>query len=229
MMPVIDRYFSMQLFDDWTMLALLVLFLASCLLLGPQLGTLKTSLVYVYRIKNLNSEFKTLNLSPLHSIAVAIVSVLSVSFASALAGIIPERTDTHTLVSVLHAFIYIVFCILLKQQLSHVVNNRMYATQKICVKPLRWNALSMTMLSFLGISSLVICLMEMFIPFPSAVYIILLSFLVLLCLYGKIIKAKSSLFSTRCKLLGIILYLCALEIAPLVLALFLMVTNTLFL
>ncbi len=225
----IDRYLSVQPVDDWTMLAFLILFLASCLVLGPQLGALKTSLVYVYRIKNLNGEFKTMNLSPLHSFAVAIVSVLSVSFASALTGIMPEKAGTHVLMSVLHAFVYIAFCILLKQQLSRMVNNRMYTTQKINVKPLRWNALNLTMLSFLGILSLAVGLTEMFIPIPSAICIILLSFFVLLCLYGEIIKAKSSLFSTRCKLLGIILYLCALEIAPLALALFLLVTNTLFL
>lgn len=228
-MNELDRFLSQPPADDWTLLAFLILFLVSCLLLVPQLGQLKTSLVYVYKIKNSNAEFKTLILSPVQSFAIVAVSILSISFASACTGVVPERAGTHVLMATLHCVIYLLPCFLLRQFLFRLVNTRMYANQRISVKPLRWNALNLTMLAFMGAASLVIGLLELFVPLPSIVYVILLSIFMLACVYGEIIKAKSSLFSSRCKLLGIILYLCALEIGPLVLALFLIATNTLFL
>lgn len=228
-MNELDRFLSQPPADDWTLLAFLLLFLLSCLTFGPLLGQLKTSFVYVYKIRNSNAEFKTLILSPLRNFVAVAVSILSISFASALSGLIPERQGTHALVAVLHAFIYILPCFLARQLLFRTVNARLYASQKINVKPLRWNALNITMLSFMGIVSLIVGLMELFIPFPPVIYVILLLFFAMMCIYGEIIKAKSSLFSSRCKLLGIILYLCALEIGPLVLALFLLGTNIIFL
>lgn len=228
-MTGIDTFLAHQPADDWTLLALLVLFLVSCLLFGPLREQLRTSLIYVYRIRNSNAEFKTVKLSPFQAFSSTVVSVMSISFASALTGAIPEKAGTHVLLTALHASVYILPCYLLRQLLLMAVNARMYASGKISVEPQRWNALNLTMLSFMGIVSLIVCLAELFVPLPSAVYVILLLFFVLVCLYGEIVKAKSALFSDQCRIFGIFLYLCALEIGPLVPVLFLMGTNILFL
>ncbi|MCQ2083560.1 MAG: DUF4271 domain-containing protein [Bacteroidaceae bacterium] len=228
-MKDLERFLSTQPADDWTLLTFLVLLIVTSLLLGPYLNQLRISLVYVYKIRNSNGEFKTLILPPAISFALAVVSVSSISFASALAGIVADVAGTHVLVSALHAFVYLFPCFLLRQILFRLVNSRLYKSQYIVVKPLRWNALNLTMLSFMGTISLIICSLELFVPLPHLAFHILLAFFVLACLYGEIIKSKSSLFSVRCKLLGIICYLCALEIGPVVLALFLLGTNPLFL
>ncbi len=217
---------SGQPVDNWVMIVFLAVLLFMSLLTGPSFRQFRDSVMSVYSFKKMGPELKTIVRSSAHSMALAAVSLASVSLSVGLAvSEPPDRLDMKAGV-VLCSFIAFVLIFAFKQLLCHLVNTRLYRMQVIQMKPVRWNALNTTMIAFFGMLLIVVNLLAIFVPLSATAVRVLALCCLALTELGLILKVLTSLFVTRFNFLGILLYLCALEIGPAVFALVLLMVNT---
>ncbi len=217
---------SGQPVDNWMMIVFLTVLLLMSLLVGPSFRQFMDSIMSVFSFRKMGPELKTMVRSTVHSVALAAVSLASVSLSVGLAVCEPSERPGMNAGVVLCSFIAFVVIFTFKQLLCHLVNTKLYSRQLIQMKPVRWNALNTTMIAFFGMLLIGVNLLAIFVPLSAATVRIVALICLVLTESGLIFKVLTSLFTTRFNFLGILLYLCALEIGPAVFALVLLMVNT---
>lgn len=212
--------------DDWIMLYLVATVLLTCLLLGPHLHQFLDALNYAFNRKSLVSEIRTLTLPPVLSVGLSMVSLASVSLTAVLAGFeVPGKENGQALAAaVIFPVLFLTF--FLKQFFVRTVNRRLYARQMVTIKPVRWNMFSSTLLAFWGVLHTLLNILAVFAGIPAGITFKASIVVMAIVETVMIVKIKTSLFSTQCNFLGIMLYLCTLEFGPLLFALVILGTNT---
>jgi len=219
-MPVV------QPVEDWVMLYFIATVLLSCLLLGPFLHQFLDFLAYTFNRKTFAAEIRTLNLPPFLSVCLSTVSLASASLTVVLAGFEVPGRDNGRFLAAAAAFSAFALAFILKQTLARTVNKKLYAMQRVAVKPVRWNNFSSTMLAFLGLLLTILNAVSIFATLPGGITLKIAVIVSLIPGIALVVKVKTALFSTQCNFLGILLYLCALEFGPVVFALVILGTNT---
>lgn len=210
--------------DDWTLAAMIVLFLAACLTVGPYIGDVLRTVASACSFGKSGGELKIRTWSPGRTFALTIVSCAAIAMALGFSRC-PEPASGMTWPYVIKAFTTVILLFVLKQSVCRTVNSRLFNRQLTSVKPVRWNSFLSTMLAFSGILFLLVSFVCIFTGMSARAVRYCIVFIVVLMESGVVYNIKTALFSGRCSIFGFLLYLCTLEFGPLALAMVILRTN----
>ena len=212
--------------NDWFLSAMILTLLSMLIIMGPFKDDYVRSYLSMFRFKSPDGDVSYPLLSTWQNIFIFVLSCISVGIA---VGIYSHNLMKDGFSQVLFLLWYsslVVFCFLLKLMLYTVTNKFLYNRQIITLKPGRWNCFFV--MSF-SVSCLLILAFSFVVVFLDIHVLALLVFAYLmriLNIAGRIFKIKTTLFKNRRSNLGFIMYLCAFELAPILIEF--MLTSRLF-
>lgn len=208
--------------NDWYLLVMTVSFLLSLVLMGPFGSSYCQGLSVMFRFNSPESDLEFPMYSPLGYVVVSLVSCVNLGLAMSSANWDLTGQGADILLIVLSASGVFGASCAIKLLLYQLVNGYLYKAQITALKPIRWNGFFVMAFSAASFIILVLAVIVLFIGLPRFILTIG-SFLVLLTIeIGLIFRLKTSLFKKKYSVSGFFLYLCALEIGPIVLMLVLL-------
>ena len=208
--------------NDWYLLVMTLSFLLSLFIMGPFLEQYTKGLSVMFRFNSPDADLCFPMFSPSGYVTISLISCINLGLALSLTVWDPSQPGASMLLNVLSASGVFGLSCALKMLLYQLVNNSMYKSQKTTLKPIRWNGFFVMAFSASSFMVLMLAAVVLFTGLPQ-LFLTIFSFLVLLTIeIGLIFKLKTSLFKKKYSIIGFILYLCALEIGPIVLMLVLL-------
>ncbi len=188
------------------------------LVMGPYRDAFLRTLFSMFRFKTPDTEVSFPQYSSLGFVFLFILSCFSMGISvvccrhGGLAGNSPGLLEFLAIVGVISA-VMLVWLLL-----YHALNNLLYRVQSITVRPTRWNCFFMTIYAATAFLILAFSILVLFLGIPRIVLVIYAIAVTALTAIGRISSVLSVLFRNKRLSYGIILYLCALELVPAVLA-----------
>ena len=210
--------------DDTALSVMLVLFLVTCIMVGPVWGELFRTVASAYRFKRSDGEIRIKPWIPSWTVIMTLVSCACIALAFGFSNCTGTGYDM-SWSYILKAFVLITLLFLLKQFVCRIVNTRLFRQQLTYIKPVRWSSFLSAMLVFSGMLFLLLCFAFAFIGLTPEIVRYCILLIVVVVESGVVFKIKTALFSSRCGIFGFLLYLCALEFGPLAVALVILRTN----
>ena len=216
--PIIDLANSYQL-NDWFLSAMILTLLLMLVIMGPYRYDYVKSFLSMFRFKSPDGDVSYPLLSTGENIAVFILSSLSIGIS---VGIYSHDLMEEGFSQV----VFLVLCLVIKLMLYTVTNKILYRRQIITLKPGRWNCFFVMSYSVAGLFILIFSFFVVFLGIHLLALLIFAYFMRVLVIAGRIFKIKTTLFKNQRSNTGFILYLCAFELAPILIEF--MLTSRLF-
>lgn len=222
MLPFISVLESPVNVNDWYLLILIVSFLLSLFLMGPYIALYKDGLSVMYRFNSPDSDIRYPEYPPFVKILVVLISCIDMGSGLffVLSDLRGQETDSISLFLMSSVCLFLFF--LIKLFLYQFVNSSLYRSQTIMLKTSRWNNFFIMVFSSSGFCSLVLTTVVLFLEMPSWVLVACMSIMLLVAETGLVFKIKTTLFKNKCSNSRFFLYLCALELGPIILLLVLL-------
>ena len=200
--------------NDWFLLVMIASLLLMVLIMAPYWKSYKTSIRSMYKFKTPDSDVEYPLFSTLGFVILFILSCISIAIALVLYSQDVSVEGTEPVMFLLSVSLVLIICFFVKLLLFTIVNNWLYKSQAITLKPVRWNCFVVMTFSVAGFIILVFALSVQFLGLPPVLLFFLCYLVRILVISGRIFKIKTSLFKNRSSNSGFILYLCAFEIVP---------------
>ena len=202
--------------NDWLLLAVIVTLVLMLVIMAPYNASYKKAVRSMYRFNNPDSDVWYPLFPTIGFISVFVLSCISVAFAIVLYTSDITEPGMGPVYSLLLISSLFTGFFTAKLLLYTIVNSRLYKSQTIALKPIRWNCFIVMNFSVAGFLILVFSLVVMFLGLPLFLVLVFCALVRILVIIGIIFKIKTSLFKNRRSNSGFILYLCAFEIAPVI-------------
>lgn len=205
--------------NDWYLLVMTVSFLLTLAFMGPFLETYSRGISVMFRFSSPEADICFPKYSPWAYVTLSIISCISLGLALTSVKWDLSAEGSGMLLHLLSASGVFGLSCALKLILYQTVNSSLYRSQVSSLKPTRWNGFFVMALSVFSLAVLVMTAVVLFVGLPASVLIVGASVALLAMEIGLIFKMKTSIFKNKCSILGFILYLCALELGPIILML----------
>ena len=205
--------------NDWFLLVMVVSMVLMILIMGPYWKSYKTSIRSMYKFSTPDGDVEYPLFSTLGFVTVFVLSCIGIAIAFVLYSQDVSVEGVEPLLTLLSVSSVIVLCFVAKLLLYTIVNNWLYKSQTINLKPLRWNCFVVMSFSVGGFVILMLAFIVHFFSLPLFLLLVLSYLVRILIISGRIFKIKTSLFKNRSSNSGFILYLCAFEIVPVIIEL----------
>ena len=225
LLPIIDlkTYYGI---NDWFLSAMIVTLLLMLVIMGPYRYDYVKSFLSMLRFKSPDGDVSYPLLSTAENIAVFILSSISIAIAVGIYSHDLMEEGFSQIIFLLWYSAAVVVCLVIKLLLYTVTNKILYRKQIITLKPGRWNCFFVMSYSVAGLLILIISIFVVFLNIHFLVLLIFAYFMRVLVIAGRIFKIKTTLFKNQRSNSGFILYLCAFELAPILIEF--MLTSRLF-
>lgn len=213
LLPIIDlkTYYGI---NDWFLSAMIVTLLLMLVIMGPYRYDYVKSFLSMLRFKSPDGDVSYPLLSTAENIAVFILSSISIAIAVGIYSHDLMEEGFSQIIFLLWYSAAVVVCLVIKLLLYTVTNKILYRKQIITLKPGRWNCFFVMSYSVAGLIILIISICVVFLNIHLLVLLIFAYFMRVLVIAGRIFKIKTTLFKNQRSNSGFILYLCAFELAP---------------
>ena len=205
--------------NDWFLLVMIVSMVLMILIMGPYWKSYKTSIRSMYKFSTPDGDVEYPLFSTLGFVTVFVLSCIGIAIAFVLYSQDVSVEGVEPLLTLLSVSSVVVLCFVAKLLLCTIVNNWLYKSQTINLKPLRWNCFVVMSFSVGGFVILMLAFIVHFFSLPLFLLLVLSCLVRILIISGRIFKIKTSLFKNRSSNSGFILYLCAFEIVPVIIEL----------
>jgi len=223
--PIIDLAGSYHL-NDWFLSAMILTLLLMLVIMGPYRYDYVKSFLSMFRFKSPDGDVSYPLLSTAENIAVFILSSISIGISVGVYSHDLMEEGFSQVIFLLWYSAAVVVCLVIKLMLYTVTNKILYSRQIITLKPGRWNCFFVMSYSVAGLLILIFSICVVFLDIHFLALLIFAYLMRLLVIIGRIFKINTTLFKNRHSNLGFILYLCAFELAPIVIEF--MLTSRLF-
>ena len=223
--PIIDLANSYQL-NDWFLSAMILTLLLMLIIMGPYRYDYVKSFFSMFRFKSPDGDVSYPLLSTAENIAVFILSSISIGISVGVYSHDLMEEGFSQVIFLLWYSAAVVVCLVIKLMLYTVTNKILYSRQIITLKPGRWNCFFVMSYSVAGLLILIFSICVVFLDIHFLALLIFAYLMRLLVIIGRIFKINTTLFKNRHSNSGFILYLCAFELAPIVIEF--MLTSRLF-
>ena len=223
--PIIDLANSYQL-NDWFLSAMILTLLLMLIIMGPYRHDYVKSFLSMFRFKSPDGDVSYPLLSTVENIAVFILSSISIGISVGIySHDLMEEGFSQVIFLLWYSFL-VVLCLVIKLMLYTVTNKILYNKQIITLKPGRWNCFFVMSYSVAGLFILIFSICVVFLDIHILALLIFAYLMRFLVITGRIFKIKTTLFKNKRSNSGFIMYLCAFELAPIVIEF--MLTSRLF-
>ena len=223
--PLIDLTTSYQL-NDWFLSAMIITLLLMLITMGPYRYEYVRSFLSMFRFKSPDGDVSYPLLSTFENIVVFLLSSISIAIS---VGIYSQDIMEEGFSQIIFLSWYscgVVTCLVAKLILYTVINKILYRKQIIALKPSRWNCFFVMSYSVSGLLILIFSVVVVFLDIHVLVLLIFAYLMRFLVITGRIFKIKTTLFKNQRSNSGFIMYLCAFELAPILIEF--MLTSRLF-
>lgn len=200
--------------NDWFLLVMITSLVLMVSIMGPYRKSYKTSVRSMYKFNTPDGDVEYPLFSTLGFVVLFILSCISIGIALVLYSQDVSVEGTEPVMSLLSVSLVLIICFFVKLLLYTIVNNWLYKSQTIFLKPVRWNCFMVMTFSVAGFIILVLAFIVYFLRLPSILLPVLCYLVRIFVIAGRIFKIKTSLFKNRSSNSGFFLYLCAFEIVP---------------
>ena len=213
LLPIIDlkTYYGI---NDWFLSAMIVTLLLMLVIMGPYRYDYVKSFLSMLRFKSPDGDVSYPLLSTAENIAVFILSSISIAIAVGIYSHDLMEEGFSQIIFLLWYSAAVVVCLVIKLLLYTVTNKILYRKQIITLKPGRWNCFFVMSYSVAGLLILIISICVVFLNIHLLTLLIFAYLMRILVISGRIFKMKTTLFKNQRSNLGFIMYLCAFELAP---------------
>ena len=223
--PIIDLASSYQL-NDWFLSAMILTLLLMLVIMGPYRHDYVKSFLSMFRFKSPDGDVSYPLLSTAENIAVFILSSISIGISVGVFSHDLMEEGFSQVIFLLWYSLAVVACLVIKLMLYTITNKILYQRQIITLKPGRWNCFFVMSYSVAGLLILIFSIIVVFLDIHLLALLVFAYLMRLLVVIGRIFKINTTLFKNRHSNLGFILYLCAFELAPILIEF--MLTSRLF-
>lgn len=223
--PIIDLANSYHL-NDWFLSAMILTLLLMLILMAPYRYDYVKSFLSMFRFKSPDGDVSYPLLSTAENIAVFVLSSISIGISVGIySHDLMEEGFSQVLFLLWYSFL-VVLCLVIKLLLYTVTNKILYKRQINNLKPGRWNCFFVMSYSVAGLLILIFSFFVVFLNVHLLALLVFAYFMRVLVITGRIFKIKTTLFKNKRSNSGFIMYLCAFELAPIVIEF--MLTSRLF-
>ena len=223
--PIIDLASSYQL-NDWFLSAMILTLLLMLVIMGPYRHDYVKSFLSMFRFKSPDGDVSYPLLSTAENIAVFILSSISIGISVGVYSHDLMEEGFSQVIFLLWYSLAVVACLVIKLMLYTITNKILYQRQIITLKPGRWNCFFVMSYSVAGLLILIFSICVVFLDIHILALLVFAYLMRLLVIIGRIFKINTTLFKNRHSNFGFILYLCAFELAPILIEF--MLTSRLF-
>jgi len=213
MIPIFGITGSLQV-NDWFLSVMIVSLLLMLIIMGPYRESYIESFSSMFRFKNPDGDVEYPLLSTLGFITIFFLSCLSIGISVTVYSQDLSADDGSALLFLVWFSALVLLCFLFKLLLYSTVNRILYNSQAITLKPARWNCFFVMSFSVAGFIILILSILVLFLGIPPVLLLVFMFLVRIMVIIGRIFKIKTSLFKNIRSYSGFILYLCAFEIAP---------------
>ena len=200
--------------NDWFLSVVILTLLIMLIIMGPYRFEYIDSFSSMLRFKNPDGDVSYPLLSTIENIIVFIFSCVIVGI---LVTIYFQDLTEEGFRQVLFLFWFslsVIVAFVLKLLLYTAANKILYKRQIITLKPGRWNCFFVMSFSAAAFLILVFSVLVLFLNLPRVLLLVFAYLMRILVISGRIFKIKTTLFKNKRSNSGFIMYLCAFEIAP---------------
>jgi len=213
--PIMISTDSFQV-NDWFLSAMIVTLLLMLVIMGPHRSAYIDSFSSMFKFNNPDGDVSYPLLSSIGYVFIFILSCISVGMAVAVYSQDLMEEGSSPVFFLLWYSFAVVVCFLVKLLLYTTVNKILYNKQIIMIKPGRWNCFFVVTFSEAGLLILCFTILVLFLDLPLILLLVFAYLMRILVISGRIFKIKTALFKNKRSNLGFIVYLCAFEIAPII-------------
>ena len=223
--PLIDLSNSFQL-NDWFLSAMILTLLFMLIIMGPYRYDYIESFLSMLRFKSPDGDVSYPLLSTVENIFIFILSCFSIGIAVGIYSHDLMEEGFSQIIFLLWYSSLVVVCFVVKLLLYTIANKILYKRQIITLKPGRWNCFYVMSFSVAGLLILIFSILVLFLNLPLVLLLVFAYLMRILVIMGRIFKIKTTLFKNQRTNSGFIVYLCAFELAPIIIEF--MLTSKLF-
>lgn len=223
--PIIDLVNSYPV-NDWFLLAMILTLLLMLVIMGPYRYDYVKSFLSMFRFKSPDGDVSYPLLSTAENIAVFLLSSVCIAIAVGIYSHDLMEEGFSQIIFLLWYSFAVAVCLVIKLMLYTATNKILYNRQIITLKPGRWNCFFVMSYSVAGLLILIFSILVVFLNIHFLALLVFAYLMRLLVITGRIFKIKTTLFKNQRSNTGFILYLCAFELAPILIEF--MLTSRLF-
>ena len=200
--------------NDWFLSVTILTLLLMLVIMGPYRHAYVGAVSSMLRFKSPDGDIKYPLLSTIGNILLFILSCFCVGITvSVYTQDIREEGPSVVLFLLSFSSLALV-SFLLRLLLYTIINKFLYERQLITLKPGRWNCFFVMTFSVTGLLALVFSILVVWLDIPLVLLLVFSVLIRILMISGRIFKIKTTLFKNISSNSGFNLYLCASEIAP---------------
>ena len=214
--PIISLSSPLEV-NDWFLSVTMLTLLLMLVIMGPNRYDYIDSFFSMFRFKTPDGDVRYPLLSTIGNILIFILSCICVGVAVSIYTHDIREEGLSVVLFLLRFSSLTVAAFLLKLLLYTTANKILYERQVITLKPTRWNCFFVMSFSVAGLLILLFSILVFLLNLPLVLLLVFSALIRILVIIGRIFKIKTTLFKNRRTNSGFIMYLCALEIAPVLL------------
>ncbi|MBR4793569.1 MAG: DUF4271 domain-containing protein [Bacteroidaceae bacterium] len=200
--------------NDWFLSVVILTLLLMLIIMGSYRYEYIDSFSSMLRFKNPDGDVSYPLLSTVENIIVFVLSCVSIGIVVTIYS--QDLTDEgfRQVIFLLWYSLSATVAFVLKLLLYSAANKILYQRQVITLKPGRWNCFFVMSFSVASFLILVFSILVLFLNLPRVLLLVFAYLMRILVISGRIFKIKTTLFKNQRSNSGFIMYLCAFEIAP---------------
>lgn len=213
--PIISLVNPFQI-NDWFLLVVILTLLLMLLIMGPYRYEYIDSFSSMLRFKSPDGDVSYPLLSTVENIIVFVLSCVSIGISVSIYSQDLTEEGFRQVIFLLWFSLSATVAFVLKLLLYTAANKILYKRQIITLKPGRWNCFFVMSFSVTTFLILVFSVLVLFLNLPLVSLLVFAYLMRILVISGRIFKIKTTLFKNKRSNSGFIMYLCAFEIAPII-------------
>lgn len=200
--------------NDWFLSVVILTLLVMLIIMGPYRYEYIDSFSSMLRFKSPDGDVSFPLLSTVENIIIFILSCVSIGIAVTIYSQNLTEEGFRQVIILLWFSLSFTVAFVLNLLLYTAANKILYKRQIITLKPGRWNCFFVMSFSVAGLLILVYSILVLFLNLPLVSLLVFAYLMRILVISGRIFKIKTTLFKNQRSNSGFIMYLCAFEIAP---------------
>ena len=200
--------------NDWFLSVVILTLLIMLVIMGPYRFEYIDSFSSMLRFKNPDGDVSYPLLSTVENIMVFVLSCVIIGISVAIYSQDLTEEGLGQIIFLLWYSFFATIAFVLKLLLYTAANKILYKRQVITLKPGRWNCFFVMSFSAAAFLILVFSVLVLFLNLPHVLLLVFAYGMRILVISGRIFKIKTTLFKNQRSNSGFIMYLCAFEIAP---------------
>ena len=213
--PIISLVNPFQI-NDWFLLVVILTLLIMLVIMGPFRYEYIDSFSSMLRFKSPDGDVSYPLLSTVENIIVFVLSCVSIGISVSIYSQDLTEEGLRQVIFLLWYSLSATVAFVLKLLLYTAANKILYKRQIITLKPGRWNCFFVMSFSAATFLILVFSVLVLFLNLPLVSLLVFAYLMRILVISGRIFKIKTTLFKNKRSNSGFIMYLCAFEIAPII-------------